>query len=112
MNIIHELLMQGANIDAQSDKDGETALHMAARCARADAAKLLLENGADVNARDNSGRAPLHSAIAADSVSVFGLLKQHRKVDWSARMLDGTTPLILAARLCINGKERSCFQEQ
>ena len=69
--IITDLLNQGAQINAQTDRTGETSLHLAARYARADAAKRLLEAGADANAQDNTGRAPLHAAVAADAVGVF-----------------------------------------
>lgn len=44
---------------------------MAARYARADAAKVLLDAGADCNAEDITGRTPLHAAIAADALGVF-----------------------------------------
>ncbi|XP_055332270.1 neurogenic locus notch homolog protein 1-like [Paramacrobiotus metropolitanus] len=98
-NIIRDLLYQGADIDAQSEKDGETALHLAARFSRPDVARLLLDNNADVNARDNAGRTPLLTAVAADSMPVFAVLRQHRKIDWTARAYDGTTALIIAVRL-------------
>jgi ankyrin repeat protein len=50
---------------------GETPLHLAARYQRADATKKLLDAGADPKARDNSGRTPLHAAVAADARGVF-----------------------------------------
>jgi len=37
--VIQDLIAQGANITTQMDKTGETPLHLAARYARADAAK-------------------------------------------------------------------------
>ncbi|CAB4069338.1 NOTCH1 [Lepeophtheirus salmonis] len=85
--IIADLINQGANLTSQMDKSGESPLHLAARYARADAAKKLLDAGADANAEDFTGRSPLHAAIAADAQGAY----------------DGTTPLILAARLAIEG---------
>lgn len=50
---------------------GETSLHLAARYARADAAKTLLDASADPNTQDSTGRTPLHTAVAADAQGVF-----------------------------------------
>ncbi|KAJ8300981.1 hypothetical protein KUTeg_022500 [Tegillarca granosa] len=90
VDVITSLLVQGAAINAQTDRTGETSLHLAARYARADAAKVLLDASADPNCQDSTGRTPLHTAVAADAQGVF-------------QMLDGTTPMILAVRLAVEG---------
>uniref|UniRef100_A0A673CQ13 Notch receptor 2 n=1 Tax=Sphaeramia orbicularis TaxID=375764 RepID=A0A673CQ13_9TELE len=102
-SVISDLIAQGASLMAQTDRTGETALHLAARYARADAAKRLLDAGADPNAHDNMGRTPLHAAVAADAQGVFQILIRNRATELDARMNDGTTPLILAARLAVEG---------
>jgi len=51
---------------------------MAARYARADAAKQFLQCGADPNIKDIKGRTPLHAAIASDSYGVFTIILNDR----------------------------------
>uniref|UniRef100_A0A182NDN9 Notch n=1 Tax=Anopheles dirus TaxID=7168 RepID=A0A182NDN9_9DIPT len=108
--IISELVAQGAELNATMDKTGETSLHLAARYARADAAKRLLDAGAEANSQDNTGRTPLHAAVAADAMGVFQILLRNRATNLNARMHDGTTPLILAARLAIEGMVEDLIQ--
>merc|ERR1719378_315682 len=110
--VIQDLIAQGANINTQMDKTGETPLHLAARYARADAAKKLLDAKGDANAVDNTGRTPLHAAVAADAQGVFQILVRHRATNLDAKTYDGTTPLILAARLAIEGMVEELIQEQ
>uniref|UniRef100_A0A674DK64 Neurogenic locus notch homolog protein 1 n=1 Tax=Salmo trutta TaxID=8032 RepID=A0A674DK64_SALTR len=102
-NVISDFIYQGANLHSQTDRTGETALHLAARYARSDAAKRLLEASADANIQDNMGKTPLHAAVAADAQGVFQILIRNRATDLDARMHDGTTPLTLAARLAVEG---------
>ena len=67
-------------INTQMDKTGETPLHLAARYARADAAKKLLDAKADANAPDNTGRTPLHSSVVVMESMVLG---ESRRKFWT-----------------------------
>ena len=77
---------------------GQTALHIAAACSRADAARQLLRYKADPNAQDNTGRSSLHVAIASDAEGVFQILLRHKNINPELESEDGSTPLILATQ--------------
>lgn len=76
---------------------GETALHMAARNNNLDIAKLLIENGADVNIQAVDGFTPLHNACKKQAVDVIELLLKNN-ADINAKDFDGFTPLNIACR--------------
>ena len=64
--------------------DQETPLHVASRCGHADIAQLLLEHGADANARDAEERTPLHLPSEYGDVKVVWILLE-RGADTEAR---------------------------
>lgn len=72
---IQALIAGGANVDGR--RDGLTPLHLAIQMGRADVAKLLIECGADVNARDSDGRTPLHYAALQGQTSTAEALLAH-----------------------------------
>ena len=81
--------------------DGWTPLHLAAFFGNRDVAALLLDHGADINARSRSERfaranTPLHAAAANRQVAVAELLLE-RGADINAKDGSGFTPLALAA---------------
>ena len=57
-------------------QDGRTALHYAARWASQNATSALLAASASFTTVDNSGKTPLHLAVAAPVQEVDELLKQ------------------------------------
>eukprot|EP01059_Diplonema_ambulator_P033275 TRINITY_DN688_c0_g1_i2.p1 TRINITY_DN688_c0_g1~~TRINITY_DN688_c0_g1_i2.p1 ORF type:complete len:261 (+),score=74.71 TRINITY_DN688_c0_g1_i2:651-1433(+) len=66
-------LAQHSAIDSKN-KDGESALHIAAYYGKLAIARLLIDEGADVNCKDNFGCTPLHDAARAGAVEVAKLL--------------------------------------
>lgn len=80
--------------------DGWTALHLAAHFGQTDAARLLLDSGADVLARSRNplDNMPLHAAVAGgERVDLARLLLEHG-ADPNAIQHGGFTPLHEAAQ--------------
>ena len=64
------------------------------------------------NGQDLTGRTPLHAAVAADAQGVFHILLKNRYTNLDAKTNDGTTPLMLAARLAIEGMVEALIESQ
>jgi ankyrin repeat protein len=79
------------------DKDGASALHVAAGEAKREVVDWLLSKGADLGARTAAGLTPLHVAAQGgnDDVVRF-LIKRGTEVD--AKDKSGVTPLLAAAK--------------
>ncbi len=75
-----------------------TPLHWAAYMGHAEAARRLIRQGIDVNARDQVGRAPLHRAAAMGHHAVIEVLID-AGADINARGDDGSVPLHWAVYL-------------
>ena len=74
-----------------------TALHLAAQEGFHQAAKALIEGGADIERKSFHGNAPLHLAVREERAELITLLLQ-RGADADAKGDDGDTALHLAAR--------------
>jgi Ankyrin repeats (3 copies)/Ankyrin repeat len=78
------------------DSEGNTPLHAAAACNACQIASVLLEHGADINARRNNGAAPLHMATHAGQIDMVRFLL-NRGGDPNAKAEKKLTPLHMAA---------------
>jgi cytochrome c len=75
IDLINLLLDGGANPNSQ--RGGETALHIAARSGCLDCVKALVEAGADVNAKTKHGQTPIHLAKFKRQREVADYLMSH-----------------------------------
>lgn len=102
------LLDRGARASQRSEL-GETALHAAVSCDEPSArlARLVLEDGVDVNAADDAGRTAMHCAATNGDLAVCDVL-QRFGADPNARDGDGATPLHLLAPSEVHGAAGAC----
>ncbi len=97
---LNTLLDQDPTLLGAYSHDGWTALHLAAHFGRTDAARALLDRGANVTARSRNplDNIPLHAALAGgDNVALVTLLLEHGS-DANTRQHGGYTPLHEAAQ--------------
>lgn len=91
------LIKAGASLEAR-DRDGETALILAASKGRTSVVQALLDHGANIEARDHRGRTPLLAAA-----------------DWYAGIEGGQNlpssgealPILLASGAAVNARDRN-----
>jgi cytohesin len=96
--VLEALGRSGAALDTQTRHRKETALWVASRGDQAAAVAALCALGASKDLGDREGWAPLHVAVAKQSLtSLTILVDQRASADATAH--DGATPLVLAARL-------------
>lgn len=85
-------LSNGADPNAADPKFGVTALSWAALEGKDEIAELLINAGADVNAKNRDGGTPLHAAAFMGQHEIVKLLLDNG-VDVAAKTLNGETPL-------------------
>jgi ankyrin repeat protein len=96
---VEALLTGNRSLVSVMSSDGWTPLHLAAHFGRTEAARTLINKGADVSARSANALAnmPLHAAAAGRSVPVAKLLLDCG-ASANARQNGGWTPLHAAAQ--------------
>ena len=89
------LIAGGADVNAKESAKGQTALLWALAGPHVEAARILIEHGADIHEASSSGFSPLMMATLYNSLEAVEMLLDHgAKLDQQAA--DGTTPLIVA----------------
>jgi len=78
--VLRVLLMHGVKIDAPRHSDGATALHLAAYSGNGDVCRLLVREGADLEARTPKGQSPLHFA------AMSGYVDETNAIDFLVRL--------------------------
>lgn len=92
---VKQLLSKDPELVKQSDHSGSTPLHHAAGFGDLKTLRLLLDSGADVNAKNRLDGTPLHWAMLSDDKTSLLL---ERGADIDSRTQNGSTPLYLASR--------------
>jgi len=97
---LQSLLEANPNFVKRTDKHRVTPLHVATRAGNEVAVKLLLTNGAAVNARDNYGLTPLHYAVLErpEKTGEVATVLIANGADVKARTDEGLTPLSVIER--------------
>ena len=104
------LIENGANVGEPEGTWKRTPLHFIAQIGPPYVAQLLIDKGANVNARDTLGDTPLHYASLSNQVDIARLLLEHG-ADPEVPGLDPITraPGITPARLAKEQEMRDLF---
>ena len=96
---VAEMLVAGGARVNQAAKNSMKVmpLHSAVSSRQLEIARLLIEHGADVNARQQGGVTALHGTAAHGQIELAKLLLSHG-ADVNAKMEDGSTALDLAVK--------------
>lgn len=92
------LLDSGISANEAGSIDGRTALHQACHGNKLDTIKVLIERGANVNAKTKEEITPLHVAASIGHIRIIQKLLGHGALP-SAKTVEGNTSLHLAANV-------------
>ena len=93
----HLIMTHAPDVNAKCVHHGLSPLHVASIYGHADSSRILLEHGANVNARDHNAWTPLHYASLWGHLRVAQLLLEHKAIS-DARNKYNDTPLHMALR--------------
>lgn len=94
--IARYLVLKGADVNLPSDNGFRVfPIHSAAANNYTDIARVLIENGANVNVRQQAGATPLHSAAQNGNLELLILLLEHG-AEINVRMEGGRLPADMA----------------
>ncbi|KAA1258748.1 Ankyrin repeats (3 copies) [Rubripirellula obstinata] len=99
LDLVRSAIQSGTDVNVADPTAGYTALLMAAYNGHANVVKFLLENDADVDARDREGKTPLMHACTNSSVETVRLLIDGGADINVTESTEGFTPLMTAAAL-------------
>ncbi len=89
---VRALLLKGVDVNSRDVFGDNAGLHWAARLGLTEMARLLIDNGADVNIRNDEGYTPLHWAAGEGQKELVVILIVHG-ADVNAHNKRGWTPL-------------------
>lgn len=89
---VRTLLSQGVDVNSRDVFGDNSGLHWAASLGLAEMARLLIDNGADLDIRNHDRNTPLHWAAAEGQKELVVILIAHG-ADVNARGKGGWTPL-------------------
>ena len=96
--VVHHLIEQGAKINTVAKNPAKVMpLHAAVARNNFEICKMLIENGADVNATQEQGISPLHSAAHRGNLKIVQLLVENG-ANIGAKMTNGQTALDFAEK--------------
>ncbi|NXN97510.1 ASB3 protein, partial [Rhinopomastus cyanomelas] len=97
IDVVKFLLQHGANVDGSHSISGWNSLHQASFQGSVDIMEVLLENGADMECKDDFGITPLFVAAQYGKLETLSLLVSHG-AEVNCQATDRATPLLIAAQ--------------
>nr|XP_045619132.1 poly [ADP-ribose] polymerase tankyrase-1-like [Procambarus clarkii] len=79
VTVLRLLKERGCDVTAASTPDGSTPLHLAADNGNLDATRWLVEQGAQIDAKDNNGNTPSDLAMVSEASDVYNYLDDRLK---------------------------------